>query len=156
MANIVRNHEQCNLLDSINNSDIQQLTEMLTIYNINPNISIGYELNENDCPFQLELPLLHISSSKGNCIISSLLIKFGAKVNNIDNYGTTALHWAATAGHTKIIKLLLKHNANINQCDFLRMTALHSAAYSGRTSTVKLLIKFGADKTIKSNDNEIA
>ena len=51
---------------------------------------------------------LQIAAGDGCNPLVELLLKRGASVNVVDNYGWTPLHFAACAGHVATIKMLLK------------------------------------------------
>jgi len=93
----------------------------------------------------------------------ALLIRAGAKVDQVDWHGLAPLHWATIRNATNAAVWLLKHEANANQAltpvepgrDFMMMgpdrgafigdTPPHLAAMSGETNMVQLLLKSGAD-----------
>lgn len=50
---------------------------------------------------------LHWSAYKGNILITSILIKYGYKAIEIDNYGNTALHQAAASNNIELFKLFM-------------------------------------------------
>jgi ankyrin repeat protein len=92
----------------------------------------------------------------------ALLIRAGAKVDQIDQLGLAPLHWAAIRGATEAADLLLKHKADANQVvsqaehspgfmmgpdrgTIVGDTPLHLAALCGETNMVQLLLKSGAD-----------
>ena len=45
---------------------------------------------------------------------SNILVKLGADVNALTNYGESTLLGATAHGDYKLVKLLLKHSVNIN------------------------------------------
>jgi len=90
---------------------------------------------------------LHIASIKGYTDIAKLLIESGVN-NNIDElnqFGDTALMLAAEYNHIEIVKLLIQLGANINKSNNFGFTALMSAARGGHIDIVKLLINKGAN-----------
>ncbi len=69
----------------------------------------------------------------------------GAKVDQPDTTGATALHWAALGGHDHIIRQLLNAKADVNAAETdSDMTPLHSAARWNRVTSAKLLLANGA------------
>ncbi|KAJ6523420.1 hypothetical protein DFH09DRAFT_1190568, partial [Mycena vulgaris] len=47
--------------------------------------------------------------------VRSLLIKHNTSVNQVTEYGKTALHLASQRGHLDIARLLIEHSASIDQ-----------------------------------------
>ncbi len=69
----------------------------------------------------------------------------GAKVDQPDTTGVTALHWAAFGGHDHIIRQLLDAKADVNAAEAgSGMTPLHGAARWNRLTSAKLLLANGA------------
>jgi ankyrin repeat protein len=95
-------------------------------------------------------PLLSVASLLGEKEIVVQLINQGAKVNDRDASGYSALHRAASKGQTENINLLLANGARINMLNHKKETPLFLAAESGQFKTVKLLLKKGADTSILS------
>jgi len=77
-----------------------------------------------------------------------LLIKLGAKVNQVDRNKRTALMVASSLGRTEAIDLLIKHNADLNCFDKFGWTALMLSIYYNQKAAVKLLLQNGADVNI--------
>jgi hypothetical protein len=75
--------------------------------------------------------------------VARLLLQHGAKPNQRNDSGQTALGFAANAGDVALVDLLLRHGADIN--GGTAWTPLMDAAYNGWEEVVKLLIRKGAD-----------
>jgi serine/threonine-protein phosphatase 6 regulatory ankyrin repeat subunit A/serine/threonine-protein phosphatase 6 regulatory ankyrin repeat subunit B len=83
-----------------------------------------------------------------------LLLAKGAKLEDKDNDGQTALHWAvlgdggdiaeASAGDADLVHLLLVRGADIQAKDKKGRTALQLAVSHRKTEVVKLLREKGA------------
>lgn len=84
--------------------------------------------------------------------MAKLLLKRGAKINERDEDGFTALHIAASEGHQNLTKLFLQHGAKVNAKDGTGGTALHSACAWNQKAIAELLIDQGAD--INATDKE--
>ncbi len=119
-----------------------------------------------------------VRSNKESLQVINLLIESGARVNQKDKDGNTALVYAVDRGLADVVKLLLengadhnnlihtarsvgvlelllKYRANVDTRDSYG-TRLHRAANSGKTEEVRLLLKYGADTSIKNNREQTA
>ena len=101
-----------------------------------------------------------------------ILLKDVKDVNNIDEYGQTALHSAIFRGLIKqgldipeyiannqyeVIKLLLKNGLDVNIKDrYYGRTAIYGACFIGDEKIIRLLIRNGANANIKNNDGKTA
>jgi len=102
---------------------------------------------------KLTYPLaMVIGDSSGSLKTGEMLIRAGAKIDQGDMRGKTALHIAARFGYFRFAEMLLKHGAAMDARDKDRQTPLFNAAYSGSGDIVALLLKFGAD--VKARDSE--
>ncbi|XP_067687281.1 ankyrin repeat and SOCS box protein 8-like [Haliotis asinina] len=80
--------------------------------------------------------------SDSNCL--RLLLQKGARVNEVDGYGRTALHYAAERD-IFCVEVLMQYGADLNAGDGNQDTPLHWAAYKNNVACVKLLLQNGAD-----------
>ena len=77
-----------------------------------------------------------------------LLIKKGAKINELGMLGESPLHYSASSGEVEIMKYLLEHGADVNQkTNEGECTPLHYATgnISRIEDTVSLLLDYSAD-----------
>lgn len=72
-----------------------------------------------------------------------MLIEHGARVNQTDNEGKTALHYASEHGKSRCIPILLKNKANPTLRDSLKKSAIDLAS---NERIKKLLETYGDDK----------
>lgn len=72
------------------------------------------------------------------------LLKEGADVTAVNNYGVNAMQLAADTANTELIQLLLKAGADPESPNADGETALHVVARSGNVDAAKLLLKAGA------------
>jgi len=103
---------------------------------------------------------------KNNLSEVKKLIKSGVKVNEKDDYGTTALYAAADGASVDIAKILIKHRADVKAKDkdgctpIITASMVSSAAFThdqaekqkrfdDAAKVVKLLIDKGADVNVK-------
>jgi len=67
----------------------------------------------------------------------------GAKVDETDNLGETALHVAAARGHAATARTLMEYGAKATKGNNWKQTPLHKAAFKGDPEMVRLLVEVG-------------
>lgn len=72
------------------------------------------------------------------------LLKAGAKVDAVNDYGASPMQMAATLGNTDILKLLLDAGADPDSPNPDGQTALMAVARTGNVAAARLLLKHGA------------
>lgn len=76
-------------------------------------------------------------------------------MEQLDNYGISAVHLAAQNGHTGMLNIMIKKLVDINLTEDepgeAGATPLHLACSHGRTEIVRLLMAAGADDTMKAS-----
>ena len=92
---------------------------------------------------------LELAASLGLLEIVRKLLEKGARVNERDSDGGTAMHWAAWGGYETVVGLLLKYHADIQAVSKNNGTPLHWAAEGGHPSIVRLLLEHKADIAAK-------
>jgi len=100
-------------------------------------------------------PLITASRFDADQAVVRLLRK-GAKMDDVDNKGYSALYWAAAWGGELSCKALLQNGANVNVQDNSGDTPLIGAALNGRAEAVQFLLDFGADTEIKNKRDKNA
>ena len=89
---------------------------------------------------------IRISSSKKSLAMVTLLLQYGADVNNSMGVRQSALYCAAAWGSSEVVELLLNKGAKIERGDdYYSTTPLMIASEKGRVATVRLLLDHGAD-----------
>jgi ankyrin repeat protein len=117
----------------------------------------GADLNQKQTSDTGEpMSLLNIASQKGFGPIIQELVTKGAKVDEKDSTGGTALFEAAAAGQTEAVKILLEKGTNPNIQDKHGATALMCAADQGHLDSVNLLLAKGADVNLQMEDTSTA
>jgi ankyrin repeat protein len=86
--------------------------------------------------------------------VSRLLIEYGARVNDQDDYGRTALMISAFFDHyyndnNTITKLLIENGADINILNNAGQTALYYALNWVNFEAIEMLISYGVDVNIR-------
>ncbi len=101
---------------------------------------------------------LHLACFFGSLESAALLVEMGANVNiHADNMtDLRPIHSACAAGQGAIASLLLKAGAKPNVIQAGGYTPLMTAASLGNDPVVDMLLEFGADVTVKSDDNRTA
>jgi ankyrin repeat protein len=80
----------------------------------------------------------------GNLVEAKRLLKTGADVKAVNDYGVTAMQLAADSSNTEAIELLLKAGADADSPNPDGETALHLVARAGNLEAAKLLLRAGA------------
>lgn len=89
---------------------------------------------------------LHSAASKGDKVVSEVLIAANADVNaDGAPFYNTALQAAAATGNRKLVEFLIEKGAQINAFGGQLGSALHAATAHGYEEIVAVLIELGAD-----------
>lgn len=100
---------------------------------------------------------LHMAVWYGNAPMVSFLINCGANINIETHKKETALYLAALIGKLDCVQRLLKcKEVRIDAVDYEGSTPLHGAAHGGHEAIVALLIASGANRHIKTPEQETA
>jgi ankyrin repeat protein len=90
--------------------------------------------------------------------VSEMLIEYGARINDQDNYGRTALMISAFFDNLSdyndnsiITRMLLRNGANVNIQNNTGQTALHYAIYRANIEAIELFIDNGANVNMGDN-----
>lgn len=70
------------------------------------------------------------------------LLDHGARINDRENDGKTALWLASSEGNTRAVQLLLEWGAGVHARDKDRTTSLHWAALRGHEGVVGALLEY--------------
>lgn len=109
---------------------------------------VGRSANVNQRTLEGATPL-HFACKNKNLLIVKHLIENGAKVNDVDNAGDTALHYLMEAknNHNESDKecleqLLKTTNVNIDLCNAVIASPLHLAIVRNKVTLAEMLIDF--------------
>ena len=123
-------------------------------------IKYGANINKKDkllgnTPFLKAIKnFASIDPNNDSIKLLELLSKNGSNINEVNNYGATALMIAVDHRKIKIIEFLLNNNISINTQDNKGNSALFYAVISGIYDIIELLIKHNADLNIKNNEGK--
>ena len=130
-----------------------------------PNMSMPCEDSSPLSFYRSVMPPLSVAASCGNTELTTLLIKFGARLDQCDKLGRTALHFAIDsddicfARHSKspkngtsTVEILLSAGADANVMDSTGASPLYLACKKGKTEVVKLLLSRGASPNSGTTD----
>ena len=108
------------LMLSISSNDVQTVTNLLSIYKIDPDIYFRMAMDE--------IPAVMLSIDKGFDEIAKVFIQQGCSVNRTDQNGLSCLHMAVKRQNAELVRLLLERRAAVN-CTTVdnRSTPLHYA-----------------------------
>jgi len=87
----------------------------------------------------------------GDVAEAKRLLKAGADVKAVNDYGVNAMQLAADSANTDLIQLLLKAGADPNSANPDGETALHLVARAGNLDAAKLLLRAGAQVDPREN-----
>jgi len=98
-----------------------------------------------------------LAAFNGHTSVVRLLLEKGARVNDRDQDGRTALMYAASGPFQKTVQLLLEHQAEVDLQDRQEhWTALMFAAAEGHVDVVQTLLDHHADATLRDVDQDTA
>ncbi|KAI0169078.1 ankyrin repeat-containing domain protein [Hypoxylon sp. FL1284] len=96
-------------------------------------------------------PLLHRATAKNNVGLVGLLIEKGAKVNQRDTNGRTALMAYATLERNDVVDELILHDAKLDLTQREGCHELYEAAVFGATDVVQFYLENGISPSITNN-----
>lgn len=130
LAHAQESTEFSRMLAAIDRNDPQAVAQML-----NTGVSVNLREDSRASPTLLTYAAMH-----GRKRISELLIQSGARLEDQDGDGCTALVVAASGGHAETVRMLLGRGASTGAACHIRGTAL-AAATAGRHSEVAGILK---------------
>jgi ankyrin repeat protein len=83
-------------------------------------------------------------------------LREGARVNDSEPDGSTALHWAIRQDNAEMARLLIAAGANPGAATRYTITPLHLAASNGNAEIVELLLKSGVDANSTALEGQTA
>lgn len=125
-----------NLTDAILQNDLASVKNILRSKEIEASI--------NDFDAYGFTPLIEAAIAN-HADIAEVLLQAGAKVNQTDLTGNTALHWAVENSNEKLCALLLAHKADPNAYSSYGQPVLVNAFLRQQENIKQLLYRYGAD-----------
>jgi hypothetical protein len=95
---------------------------------------------------------LHTAAYIGDTAGIDRLVREGAEVNAVDEYGNTPLHLAAAKGHAEAVEALARAGAELTAVNKAGDTPLDRAAREGHAEAVEALARAGAEVNAVSSD----
>jgi len=92
---------------------------------------------------------LHAASKWNHLTIVQSLLKHGADVNVLAQWGWRPLHFASNYGHLDIGRCLLENGADVNAKRNDHVTPLHLAAENGHLELARMLLGHNADINVQ-------
>uniref|UniRef100_A0A8C4R5L7 Ankyrin repeat domain 27 (VPS9 domain) n=1 Tax=Eptatretus burgeri TaxID=7764 RepID=A0A8C4R5L7_EPTBU len=113
---------------------------------------LGLSVNTKD---QAGFGPLHVAVRHGHCELVALLLRRGARLQELTLGGATPTHLACEHGHEEVLKLLLAHGVKVNKQDCHGNTPLHLACAGGNTPIVEQLLKNGASMSMVNHKGNV-
>lgn len=116
------------LVMASSSSDMAYVEQLLK-KGANPNIKFN----------QKNFSILMDAAMEGNAELISILLNYGANIDEVDNTGKSALIYAAVEGHKEVIEILLKNGANSKIKDLKNLSAMDYLILNKHKSLYDLL-----------------
>jgi len=153
LARRLTSHRKGDLGKAVLSGSVPRVTEFLR-QGANPNAPTVVASDGRGKEFR-GTPLM-AAAAEGLTDIVTVLLSGGARVNDVDPRGWTALHCAAEEGYETICRLLLDSGADPNVRTAQSGTALMVATLKGHAGVVKLLLERGADASVRDSSGKSA
>ena len=117
-------------------------------------IEVGETHNIEDIIIKAKIsPLWYMpkNDSLFNEGIFTLLVDYGADLDNKNNEGQTLLMYCIEKGYRNIVDMIISNDCNLELQDKSKMTALHYAVYNLDYELIRLLVTCDIDTSIKDN-----
>jgi hypothetical protein len=119
------------------------------VWVLDGNVPEGGVKSERPIIVKYEVMMQAVAKGDADDVDRHLIL--GAKVNEANKSGWTALHYATVRNQEAVAKVLLKHGADVNALSKTNNAAIHYCAERDLTEIAKLLIDNGADLGIRDN-----
>ena len=95
---------------------------------------------------------LFLSFRMGRLAVAKLLLAHGARLNDTNNIGDTALHEAARRPYVEVLRFLVEQGQSVNAANRFGYTPLIFAASKGCEENIRFLLAKGADLHAKAKN----
>jgi hypothetical protein len=153
LARRLASHRQGDLGKAVLGGSVARVTELLR-QGASPNAATVIASDRRGKKFR-STPLM-AAAAEGLTDVVTVLLSYGARVNDADPRGWTALLYAAEQGDETICRLLLDSGADPNVRTAQSGTALMAAALKGHAGIVKLLLERDADSSVRDSSGKSA
>ncbi|KAJ1609950.1 ankyrin repeat-containing protein [Cryptosporidium canis] len=93
---------------------------------------------------------IHFAAIRGNHLITEILLRYGADINDRDEDEKTPLHYASFRPNSEYVRWLIERGADVNAKDKYGRTPLHISALSGNLEVTRILV--GSGSHLQSRD----
>ena len=99
-------------------------------------------------------PLMHACAEESHLDNIKMLLKYGADIKALDNFGSTLLHFASYNSKREVLEFFLNSNEIlVNITNKTSLTPLmHACGNEGRLDNIEILLKNGADIKARGNN----
>jgi len=141
------------LFDAAGANDINKVKKSLKS---KADVNYSEELSTEDGGEIASWTPLMSAASLGNLAMVELLVKRGARINDVNGDIHNSLWLAAYYGKTDVVKYLIKRGGHYNAADSSGMTPLMMASVNGDIDVVELLLKQKAERNSRHKDGDTA
>ena len=120
------------------------------------NGSVNEDTDSVDDEYYDSITKLMSAASQNDIGTINGLLSNGAKLEETDIEGYTALHWAIAYDQYEAAQTLLEAGANPNAVDAYGTHPLMTAVFNNNLEIVKLLLDYGADRDFKDSQDQTA
>lgn len=113
-------------------------------------MGLNYYDHKSDKTLLMKIAHRQFLSIEAQIETALILLRKGANVNCVDDYGNILLHYASNCSQAALMRIFLEwcNNTHIDAQNRTGQTPLHSSCLYGHLENVQLLVEAGANTTI--------